>query len=161
MTKTAERFIVIGIELVDEYELLYHTSEKLSVRQQTIAAIEAALIPDGGWPGSNETSRKAARDKTYSEHDELQALRQDVADLELRQSGHNLAIQGLNVEHRALEMAVHAQMLSNRFGDPLLAEYWVTLNNDKHAHGHDERTNRLEREHNAQLDAQEDEPAPF
>ena len=89
------RLFEIATELGEIARQRFDFRQKLTLYEQQQAAREAALIPEGGWPGSNADTRKAAEKAAKANDPELVGLTLSIQDL-------NFDLGKLEVDREAL-----------------------------------------------------------
>ena len=113
-----KRFVEIATELGPLYHQRAMTAFTVKLLLGDIESRKVELIPDGGWPGSNDAQRKAAAESAYRADGLLYKLRDDLAQQEFIVADVTAEIERLEAERRALEYRVKGA-LARAFGaDP-------------------------------------------
>lgn len=118
MTERTER----GKRMMEIYRSLnvlvlhiHHGQVLIAENESHLKELEIVLTPEDGWPGSNETNRKAAKNKALSEVPEytplvreLEVARKNMAELQSK-------VQLLKNERRALEWCIRDEYVNTRY----------------------------------------------
>lgn len=75
------RLFTIASELSNIAQERFEIKQKLSLYEMQQSARETAMIPEGGWPGSNDTQRKSAEKTAKANDPELIGLSMSIHDL--------------------------------------------------------------------------------
>lgn len=108
MNELSIRFVEIGRKMEQFQRELHVLGKDQTAIEQQIERRKVALIPEGGWQGSNDTARKAHRDLTWAADMPLEGM---LAEFELRAediAALRLELTCLGIEQKSLEMALAA-----------------------------------------------------
>ena len=108
----------IADRLEREYLNAHEIREKLAWSTQRLEEMERGATPETGWPGSNETQRKAARLKALEATLGYVPLTGEIQKLQTALSLNAANLEGLRARRRALEWSYAIQFLKHPI-DPL------------------------------------------
>ena len=111
MNELSIRFVEIGYKLEALHRELYDLEKDQTVIGQQIERRKVALIPEGGWQGSNDIARKAHRDTTWAADTALEGR---LAEFDLRAediSALRLDMTCFGIEQKSLELALAAHAM--------------------------------------------------
>lgn len=106
----AKKLIELGIAIGKVQAVRIIQDNKLQVLRQDEIGLKTSIIPEGGWPGSNEGARNAARDAAYLNNPDLISAAAEIRGLELEIAQTRADLVLLEEERRAYEWSVRDRM---------------------------------------------------
>jgi hypothetical protein len=111
-TPRGDRLQAIAKELTEALAERSNLILALAANDQALAAARLNLMPETGWPGKNETERKASQALAEDGDLDFCAARDERHDLEAHQVDLNLRIEILATERRAHEQSIQDEQLA-------------------------------------------------
>ena len=108
MNELSTQFLAVARKLQQYHRTLHQLGQKAAELADEIEQRRTSLIPADGWPGSNETNRKAARDSVYANDPDLVQAQLDYDVYQNDIDACRLEITCAQLEQKALEQALLA-----------------------------------------------------
>lgn len=113
------RLLEIAEELKKNYLNKADAEAEIYSASKNLEDLLVQIIPEGGWPGKNDTERKAARDKAELENVGCQKANEKLKNKRIVMIAIDGINTGLEAERRALEWQIRADLVARM---PVTAE---------------------------------------